>query len=136
LDEREAARRRPRVNSSRPLAERPRREDPAAGRPDEPGTGPRHAGEKPAAVDAIAVALLISDALIVHSSNSFAVIRGAGRTRPRLRDDSAVQGPKRRAPARSVQGLPPKSVPTWTLLNSGAKLAICCFKPGSGSSVQ
>ena len=30
----------------------------------------------------------------------------------------------------------PEITPTWASLNSGAKLAICCFKLGSGSSVQ
>ena len=50
----------------RALAERLRREDPAAGRPDEPGAGPGHALEEPATVDAISLALVISDGLIFH----------------------------------------------------------------------
>src|SRR5262249_32955171 len=85
LDEREAAGPGP----AGALAERLRREDPAAGRPDESGAGPGHTLEEPAAVHA--VGFVISDGRFFHGLGSVAETDGADRTRPRLRDDDSVR---------------------------------------------
>ena len=70
LDEREIAARRGR----RPAPKAARREDAAADRPEQAGAGPGHAFEEPAAVDAVALVIVV--VVICHRYDSSVVAEG------------------------------------------------------------
>ena len=93
LGEREPARR-----PAAGLAERPRRGDPAADRPEEPRPRPGHALEEPATVDAVAPSIRVAGS--GHSIPSRESAPGARQIRPRR--PGPVEGiPARRPPRRS-----------------------------------